>query len=213
MLTFVTGCYAREMVLEDPVISLQQQGIKNVLFLGFNIKPNLKFPSKVRERLEAVLFKEFEHFEAINLVKADKKDLELYSSYKPEELGILAKKYKSELMITGNISDYKEIKYLDQPVPGFYRGNEPVPGDSVNLKSLVRFQIGIDGNFSLIKPDGKILWTQRIDEVESVEFEGLPGESSDNKEEMSAYVNTREKLVSDVTSKVIRNLLPYYTYK
>jgi hypothetical protein len=216
VLIFISGCYAREMQLVDPAVSFQEKGIKNVLFIGFNTDPEIKVPAKVKARLENILFKEFERFNGIKLIQLDNSEIKLYSTHKPSDIATLAKKYNSELLVIGDIKNYKEQKFVDQPVPGFSQttGN-PVPNDLNDVKNLVRFQISLEGNISLVKPDGKPLWVQKIDEIEISQFDDTSGSqvTDTNKEEMSAYVNTRERLLENITSKVISNLLPYYTYK
>jgi hypothetical protein len=216
LLVFVSGCYAREMYLVDPVVSFQDKGIKNVLFIGFSSPADIKVPAKVKARLENNLFKEFERFNAIKLIKVDENEMKLYSIHKQSDIDTLAKKYNSDLLVVGDIKSYKEQKYVDQPVPGFSQtSNNPTPNDVNDIKNLVRFQISMEGTISLIKPDGKALWVQKIDELETSQFDESSGTqvNDTNQEEVSAYVNTRERLIESVTNKVISNLLPYYSYK
>jgi hypothetical protein len=216
LLLFSSGCFAREMMLVDPVVSLQDKGIKNVLFIGFSAPAELKVPAKIKARLENALLKEFERFNAVKVLKLDDNELKLYSTRKREDIATLSKKYNADLLVIGDIKNYKEQKFIDQPVPGFNQNTaNPGPNNINDIKSLVRFQIVLEGTLSLIKSDGRPLWVQKIDELETSQFDDTSGSqvTEANKDEMAAYVNTREQLIQDVVNKVVGNLLPYYTYK
>lgn len=211
--TLLSGCYAKEMVLVDPVVSFQEQGVRTVLFVGFNVPENLKVPAKFKTKLEDSIYKEFEKFTAVKLIRANTND-KLPSNYRSTDLTAMANKYNSDLLIIGDIRNYIESKYTDQPPPGFY-DSPTVVNDPSLVRTLNKFQINVLGSVNLIKSNGKVLWTQRIEDIELTQFENVRSQNNQetNTEELAAYINTRDKLAEGITSKLVKNLLPYYTYK
>lgn len=208
----LNGCYAREMYLVDPVVSFQEQGVKTILFVGLNSPASIKVDPKFKTNLENSIYKEFEKFTAVKILRVDNAD-KLQGNYKSTDLYNLSQKYKSDLIVIGDIRNYIESKYVDQSAGGF--SNTPgiiIEGDSNRV--LNRFQINVIGNINLIKPDGKVLWTQRIEDIELTQYEttGFTNRTS-NTEELAAYITTRDRLAEGITAKLVRNLLPYYTYK
>lgn len=206
------GCYAKEMYLSDPIVNFQEQGIKNILFTGFNNFDSLKVSPKFKTKLEGDIYKEFDRFNNINILKSDEKD-KLPVNYNKDNLTVMAKKYNADLFLVGTIRNYTETKIIDQPVPGF---NDNINSTDTNdLRSLNRFQIVITGSVSLVKPDGRVIWTDKIDDMETSQFEGLPSTNNPetDRDELAAFINTRNQLAEDITNKVLRNLLPYYSYK
>ncbi|RYX99052.1 hypothetical protein EON78_04000 [bacterium] len=126
----------------------------------------------------------------------------------------MANKYKSDLLVVGDIRNYIESKYTDQPIQGFY-DNPNVANNQNGIRTLNKFQINILGSINLIRSDGRVIWTQRLEDVELSQFENFVARrnSETNTEELAAYVNTREKLADSITAKFVTNLLPYYAYK
>lgn len=208
----LNGCYAREMYLVDPVVSFQEQGVKTILFVGLNSPAAIKVDPKFKTNLENSIYKEFEKFTAVKIIRVNNAD-KLPANYSSTNLLNLSKKYNADLIVIGDIRNYIESKYVDQPSGGF--SNTPgiiIEGDSNRV--LNRYQINVIGSINLIKPDGKVLWTQRIEDIELTQYEttGFANRTS-NTEEMAAYINTRDKLAEGITAKLVRNLLPFYTYK
>lgn len=208
----LSSCYAREMYLIEPVVSFQEEGVKTILFVGFNSYTGLKVDPKFQTKLENLIYREIEKFSAIKVIRVDPKD-KLGVNYRTSDLTTLANKYKSELVVIGDIRNYIESKYIDQPIGGF--SNTPtIINDNSSARTLNRFQINVLGSINLIKSDGKVLWTQKIEDIELTQYEN---NSSFNREtdtqELAAYINTRDKLAETITSKLIRNLLPYYNYR
>lgn len=215
LLLLFTGCYAREMYMVDPVVSFQEQGIKNVLYLGFVIPPKVNLSGKIKDRLNNALLKEFDRFSTIKLVKPDEKELNLTYPLKTESLKALSQRYQSDLFVLGEVRDFKEVKYLDQPPNALAPVDTSIPVPAGSNGSFVRYQLAIDGNLALLKPDGKPLWVQKIDEVESIQYEDATAtqETTPGSQEELVLISTREKLIENIVNKVIRNLLPYYNYK
>lgn len=208
----LSSCYAREMYLIEPVVSFQEEGVKTILFIGFNPYTNLKVDSKFQSRLENLIYKELEKFSSIKIIKVEPKD-KLGVNYKTSDLTSLANKYNAELVVIGDIRNYIESKYTDQPIGSF--GNTPtIINDNSSARTLNRFQINVLGSINLIKSDGKVLWTQRIEDIELTQYENnLSFNRETNAQEVAAYVNTRDRLAETITAKLVRNLLPYYNYR
>ncbi len=209
----LTSCFAREMVIVDPIVSFQEQGVKTILLAGFNIPSTVKVSSKFKDRLESDIYKEFEKFNAIKIIKLDEKE-SLSLTYKKEDLNLLAQKYKSDLVIIGDLKSYNESKFIDQASQSFSNDPNSISNNN-DLRSFNRFQLSVTGNISLIKPDGKILWTQRIEELESTQFEGskMTNTLPLDQNELAIYVNTRNQIADGISAKIVKNLLPYYYYK
>ncbi len=209
----ISGCYAREMILVDPVVSFQEQGVKNILFIGFNSPSGVKVVPKFKSKLEDNIYKEFEKFTAIKINRIPVND-KLADNYRTQDLINLANKYKVDLLVVGDIRNYIESKYIDQPIQGFY-SNPTITNNQSSVRTLNKFQINVLGSVNLIKSNGKVIWTQRIEDIELTQFENMPTQFNPetNTEELSAYSNTRDKLADTITNKLVTNLLPYYTYK
>lgn len=209
----LSGCYAREMELVDPVVSFQEQGVKTILFVGLNSTQNEKVNPQFKNKLENNIYKEFEKISAVKLMKIDAND-RLPNNYRSQDLINMANKYKSDLLVVGDIRNYIESKYTDQPIQGFY-DNPNVANNQNGVRTLNKFQINILGSINLIRSDGRVIWTQRIEDVELSQFENFVTRrnSETNTEELAAYVNTREKLADSITAKFVTNLLPYYSYR
>jgi hypothetical protein len=209
----LNSCYAREMYLVDSVINFQEQGIKTILFVGFNSPTGVKVDSRFKSKLEDLIYKEFEKFTSVKILKLNNTD-NLPNNYKITDVTNLANKYKSELVIVGDINSYIESKYIDQPVGGF--SNAPsIINDNISVRTLNRFQVNVFGNINLIKSNGKVLWTQRIEDIEINQYENtnMVNNTDSSSQELATYVNTRDKLAEVITLKLVRNLLPYYSYK
>ena len=211
----LSGCYAREMVLIDPVVSFQEQGVKNILFVGFNTQNNVKVTPKFKAKLEDNIYKEFEKFTAVKVTKISSSD-KLPDNYRSQDLVNMANKYKVDLLVVGDIRNYIESKYVDQPIQGFY-DNPGLVNNQNSVRTLNKFQVNVLGSINLIKADGRVLWTQRIEDMELTQFENISSinqmNRGTNNQELVAYSNARDKLADIITNKLVTNLLPYYTYK
>lgn len=210
---FFTGCYAREMILIEPEVSFREFGIKNVLFIGFLQKDEkVEISPAIKSKLNKYILKNFQKFDGVNILLPEENEI---SNVFPGQENIISysKKYKTDIIILGIINDYKELKYVEQPVSSIYQTNTFFPNGSSMNKNIISFQAGIDGALSFIKPDGKVLWLKKLSDVETSQFEDLPGGVSSENNETTIFESTREKLIENISNQIIVDLLPYYIYR
>lgn len=72
-------------------------------------------------------------------------------------------------------------------------------------------QVSLLGSISFFTTNGKSIWSENIDSIENIQLESLA--STVIGENDPIITSIREKLVTGITSKIMRNLLPYYSYK
>jgi len=209
----LVSCYAKEFLLVDPVFNIQNYGIRKVLFLGFENHYKTEAPTKIKTRLENSLFDKFKKLDLVDIVKIDKDEALLYPTYTEKDFITLAKKYDTNIIVIGYIEDYKELKYIDQPLTKFTDNNYNSLGLSdPNVKNLVRYDISLSGKFNIINSNADILWTHKINDVKSIQFETTPNDLS-TENEVNVYAKVRESLIESVSDDIIKDLIPYYSYK
>ena len=116
----------------------------------------------------------------------------------------------------GNLDSFLETKYIDNPVTPLYSdANVLYRNDSNNLRTLIRYQVSLVGSLSFFDLDGKKIWSQNIDDFQNVQFEENSQTSvlDYNKNDSKVYSVIKERLIDEVTQKVMKNLVPYYVYK
>lgn len=216
---FGASCTPKEMYLSDPIVNIENDNVKKVLFIGFNYKKDLKLNENSKKDLNTNLKNEFNKFESIKIIDLDEKDLSLNANKILNESDIknYIDKYNCDLVIAGYVSDYDEIKYLDQPAPVVYPDstfNTMNNSSTNNSVSTVRIQVSIEGGIYFINKNNKIIWSQPITDYETVQFDdGRVNVQTYNDSDRDIIQKLRQKLLNNTNNKIIKNLLPYYSYK
>jgi len=210
---FLISCYAKELILVDPVFNVQSYGIKKILFLGFENHHKLEAPTKIKMRLENSLFEKFQKLNLVNIEKIDKDEAILYPTYTPKDFITLSKKYNTNVIVIGYIDEYKEYKYVDQPLTKYTQNSNNLGFADPNLKNLVRYDIYLSGKLDIINSNGDVLWSHKINDVKSVQFEIMPNDLSKKENELNVYAQVRESVIESISDDVIKDLIPYYLYK
>ena len=212
LLLLSSGCYAKEMYVTDPTINFEERNVKKVLFIGFITAKEVKIPEKVRENLNLSLAKALESVNQIEIVKPSNDDIVNKDLTNQNEIVSLVTKYNTDLVVAGTIKDFNEIKYLEQQPQNMYVDTmSSTNNTTTTLKNFVRFQSVLLGSINFFTTNGKSIWSENIDSIENIQLESLA--STVIGENDPIITSIREKLVTGITSKIMRNLLPYYSYK
>lgn len=217
LLSLTISCTPREMYLSDPLVNIEDSNIKKVLFIGFNYSKDIKLSSESKNLLNQNLEKEFQKFEGIKINRLDDNDYNEISGkvLNSDDIKKYIDKYKCDLVIVGFVSDYSEIKYLDQPTPVIYPdGSFNNTNNSSSNVSTVRIQVSIDGGIYFIGNNNKVIWSQPITDYESVQFDdGRLNTQSFSDNDKDITLKLKYKLLNNTVFKIMKNLLPYYSYK
>lgn len=206
------SCVPKEMISIDPDFNFKKYQSKNILFVGFDIKDKkVKIPETFKTSVENSIYKNFDNINNIKIKRYNDSD-----KVTPENLKTILEKNNSSLIIMGNLDSFLETKYIDNPVTPLYSdANVLYRNDSNNLRTLIRYQVSVVGSLSFFDLDGKKIWTQNIDDFQNVQFEETSQTSvlDYNKNDSKVYSVIKERLIDEVTQKVMKNLVPYYVYK
>lgn len=212
MLLLASACAPKEMISTDPDFNFKGYENKNVLFVGFDSEEKLKLDDTFKKALEDSVYNQISNINTIKMIRYEESN-----KFKPQDTNSVLEKYKASIMVFGNIKSFSEVKYIDNPTMPMYADSSFMnkTNNNSNLRSLIKYNVNLTGELFFVDSKGRTLWTQNIDDYQTVQFE----ESTQSalleytKSDSKIYSEMKTRLVDSVTNKAIKSLLPYYQYK
>lgn len=206
------GCSPKEMISTDPDFNFKGYESKNVLFVGFDSDDKLKIPDDFKKNLSDTVYNQISNINTIKMLRYEETN-----KIKNSEINSVLEKYNASIMVFGIVKSFSEVKYIDNPTMPMYADSSFMnkTSNNSNLRSLIKYNVNLTGDLYFVDTKGKTLWTQNIDDYQTVQFE----ESTQTalleytKNDSKIYSEMKSRLMDSVTSKAMKSLLPYYEYK
>lgn len=206
------GCSPKEMISTDPEFNFKGYENKNVLFVGFDSDEKLKISDVFIKGLDDSVYNQISNINTIKMTRYEEAN-----KIKKDALNNVLEKYKASILVFGNIKSFSEVKYIDNPTMPMYSDSTFMNRSTTNsnLRSLIKYNINIAGQLDFVDTKGRTIWTQNIDDYQTVQFEESTQSAllEYDKNDSKIYSEMKTRLIDSVTAKAIKSLLPYYEYK